>query len=240
MATYTVKLKSRITVAEGTKAFHFEKPNGFQFKAGQFARLTLLHPAETDENGNRRQFTIASAPHESELIFAMRMRDTAFKRCLGALPIESEVQLDGPLGMFTLHEDPLKLAVFLTGGIGITPAFAILKDAAEKKLSHHVFLFYSNRRSEDTPFMKELRECETKNENVSVIFTMTEPERSQKKWEGKTGYISADMMLPYLGSFANTMFYITGPAAMVEAMFNMLKKAGVKDEAIRTEEFSGY
>jgi ferredoxin-NADP reductase len=61
-------------------AFHFEKPMGFDFKPGQSADLTLLNPPETDSEGNIRTFSIASGPFENELVFATRMRDTAFKR----------------------------------------------------------------------------------------------------------------------------------------------------------------
>jgi len=36
MAAYNIKLRRRDEVAEGTTAVYFEKPEGFQFKAGQF------------------------------------------------------------------------------------------------------------------------------------------------------------------------------------------------------------
>jgi hypothetical protein len=36
------KLLNRVEVAEGTMAFYFEKPSGFEFKPGQAADLTLL------------------------------------------------------------------------------------------------------------------------------------------------------------------------------------------------------
>ena len=48
-------------------AFHFEKPSGFNFKAGQFADVTLIDPPETDAEGNTRTFSIASPPFENEL-----------------------------------------------------------------------------------------------------------------------------------------------------------------------------
>jgi ferredoxin-NADP reductase len=45
-------LKSRLTssqeVAERTRAFRFEKPVEWRFKAGQSIDLTLLDPPETD------------------------------------------------------------------------------------------------------------------------------------------------------------------------------------------------
>ena len=42
MASQTSKLLRREEVAEGTMAFHFEKPSGFKFKAGQFVDVTLI------------------------------------------------------------------------------------------------------------------------------------------------------------------------------------------------------
>jgi len=72
------RLLNRVEVAEDTMAFHFEKPSGFDFRPGQSSDLTLLDPPETDSEGNIRTFSIASAPFEDHLIFATRMRDTAF------------------------------------------------------------------------------------------------------------------------------------------------------------------
>jgi ferredoxin-NADP reductase len=60
MAGQTSELIRREEVAEGTMAFHFEKPSGFNFKAGQFADVTLTNPPETDAEGNTRTFSIAS------------------------------------------------------------------------------------------------------------------------------------------------------------------------------------
>src|SRR6185295_19545242 len=120
MGAYKIKLKRCEQVAEGTTAFYFEKPEGFEFKAGQFLRLTHINPPETDAEGDSRTLSIASAPHEEDLMIATRMRDTAFKRILKTMPLGSEIDLKGPYGKMTLHDDPARPAVFLTGGIGIT------------------------------------------------------------------------------------------------------------------------
>ena len=82
MAGYQPKLLNRVEVAEGTMAFHFEKPPGFDFKPRQAADLILLNPPETDSEGNVRTFSTASVPFEDQLVFATRRRDTAFKRSL--------------------------------------------------------------------------------------------------------------------------------------------------------------
>ena len=123
---FMAKLKSREEVAQGTMAFHFEKPAGWTFKAGQFIDITLLDPAETDTEGNTRGFSIASAPQEETLMVATRMRDTAFKRVLKTMPLGTAAKIEGPFGNLTLHNNATRPAVLLAGGIGITPFRSIL------------------------------------------------------------------------------------------------------------------
>jgi ferredoxin-NADP reductase len=96
MPPYKVKLKAQKTLCAGTTAFYFEKPEEFEFEAGQFFNFTLLSPGETDLEGNTRALSIASAPHERNLMVAMRLRTTAFKRTLNSLPLGSELLLQGP------------------------------------------------------------------------------------------------------------------------------------------------
>jgi len=155
---FMCKLKSRLEIAEGTMTFHFQKPTGWRFKPGRYVDMTLLDPSETDSEGNVRSLSIASGPHEVTLMVATRMRDTAFKRELKKMPLGSQVKINGPLGCFTLHCDTLRPAVFLAGGIGITPFRSMIVSAARERLANRIVLFYSNRRPEDSAFLQELQE----------------------------------------------------------------------------------
>jgi ferredoxin-NADP reductase len=240
MATHQVKLKSRREVAEGTMAFHFEKPSGFTFKAGQALAWTLIDPPETDDEGGMRNFSIASSPDEPDLMIATRMRDTAFKRVLKTMPLGTEVRIVGPFGSLTLHQNAARPAVFLAGGIGITPFRSMLWQAAEQKLPHRLSLFYSNGRPEDAAFLEELQELEKENPNYKFIGTMTEMAGSNRVWRGETGFINREMLTKYIGDLAAPIYYIAGPPAMVEAMRQTLSVAGVDSDDIRAEEFAGY
>jgi ferredoxin-NADP reductase len=206
--------------------------------------MTLLNPPETDSEGHSRFFSLANAPHEDNLVIAMRMRDTAFKRVLGRLQIGDKVRIEillkSPHGSFTLHDDPSKPAVFLIGGIGIVPAFSMIKDATERKLPHEMFLFYSNRRPEDAPFLDELEHLATKNPSFQLIATMTRPEKSAKSWRGETGYIDHSMLERYVDDLQSPIYYLAGLPEMVSAMKTMLTASGVREENIRAEEFTGF
>lgn len=240
MAEQTSKLMRREEVAEGTMAFHFEKPSGFNFKAGQFADVTLTDPPETDAEGNTRTFSIASPPFENELIFTTRMRDTAFKRSLKKVPLATAVKIGSAAGSFTLHKNPAKAAVFLAGGIGITPFLSILRQADRDRLPQKLYLFYSNRRPEDAAFLDTLQTLERTNPNFRLICTMTEMSKSKKEWTGETALIDKEMLSKYLATLQGPIYYIAGPPPMVAGVRKMLVTAGVDEDDIRTEDFAGY
>jgi|SRR5579872_1773551 len=237
---FMCKLKDRKEVAEGTMAFRFEKPSGWTFKAGQYLDMTLLNPPETDSEGNVRSFSIASAPHEGTLMVATRMRDTAFKRVLRTMPLGTAVKIEGPSGDLILQNDLARTAVFLAGGIGITPFRSIVHWAAKAKLPQRIVLFYSNRRPEDAPFLAELQNLERDNPKYKLIASVTEIKKSHQSWSGETGLIDQEMLARHLKDTASPIYYIAGPPAMVKGLQAMLRKAGMKDADIRAEEFAGY
>ncbi len=234
------KLLGKEEVAEGTMAFHFEKPSGFDFKPGQSADLTLLNPPETDSEGNTRTFSIVSAPFENKLTFAMRMRSTAFKRSLKQLTLGTGVKIDSALGSFTLHKNFGKPAVFLAGGIGITPFFSILRQADHDRTPHNLYLFHSNNCPEDAPFLEALQRLAKTNSNFRFVGTMTHVAKSKSKWDGETGWIDKEMLSRYLTDLHGPIYYIAGPPPMVAGMRKMLVASSIDEDDIRTEEFAGY
>jgi len=244
LAAFEVALKEKKHLAEGTIAFIFEKPNEFHFKAGQHIRMTLIDPPETDSEGNSRFFSLANAPQEKELLIAMRMRDTAFKRVLERMQIGDkvciEMRLNSPHGSFALHDDDRHPAVFLIGGIGIVPALSMIKDATSRKLPHPLFLFYSNRRPEDAPFLDELEHLAKQHPSFTLIATMTRPEESASSWQGETGHIDHSLLERYVDDLTSPIYYIAGLPEMVSAMKTVLKDSGVSEDHIRAEEFSGF
>lgn len=236
----TVSLRSREAIAEGTMAFHFDKPAGFRFTPGQYMNVTLINPPETDAEGNTRSFSIASPPSDPDLMIATRMRDTAFKRVLRTMSLPAEVRIKGPFGSFTLHQDASRPAVFLVGGIGITPFHSMCMQAAGDRLPLRIFLFYSARRPEDAAFLSALLDLPKQNPNFHFIPTMTEMEKSKLDWNGERGYIDRKMLERHLPSLSGPVYYSAGPPGMVAAMRQVLVGAGVGEDDIRTEEFSGY
>lgn len=237
---YTTSIIKRELLAEGTMLFELEKPSNFDYKAGQSIDLTLVDPEETDNEGNMRSFSIVSAPHEPCLEIATRLRDTAFKRIIRDDTKDTEMMVDGPFGSFFLHENTERPAVFISGGIGITPFYSMIKDAAFRKTSHAIVLFYSNRRPEDTAFLSQLQKLEEEHPTFKLVATMTDMENSKSAWDGESGYIDKAMLERHIEHGGSPVYYLAGPPAMVASMRELLGSMGISSDDVRFEEFAGY
>ena len=230
MNTYDVLLKGHEDVAAGTMAFRFTKPPGFVFNPGQAITLFLTDPPP-EPNSRQRIFSLVSAPFEVELAVATRMREgSAFKRALKSLPAGAKLELKGPRGVMTLHEDASRAAVFIAGGIGITPFMSMLRQAAHDRLDQRLLLLCSNRRQEDTPFLAELQDLERESGSLRLLAKMTDQE----------GFVDEATIKRFVGDAPAPVYYLAGPPAMVEAMKKLLHAAGVGDEDVRSERFFGY
>lgn len=233
-----VALVKKETIAVDTMAFYFEKPDGFEFRAGQFADYSLINPPETDEEGNTRGFSLANAPFEDYLVAASRMRDTAFKRVLKDLPIGTEVKLDGPYGDFTLHKTETTPAVFLIGGIGVTPVRSMIAQATHDKTAHKITLLHANKTLADAPFANDFKQLASTNPNFKYVSVATDA--TPKGHDSEQGRIDAEMLKRHVADISSPIYYLSGPEGMVKAMRKMLVDVGANEDNIRTEEFTGY
>lgn len=238
MANHTVRLIARNQVAEGTMAFHFEKPAGFEFRPGQAIDVVLEGKgAPADAQDCRHTFSLVTAPYQDELVIATRMRDSQFKRALGTWSIGSTVGVDGPFGSLTLHKKASRPAVLIAGGIGITPFMSMVRQAAQDKAERDLLLIYSNRRPEDAAFLSELLQLQQTYPRFRLFATMTDMVHSSHPWAGETRQIDRELLLSATQDLPNSIFYLAGPPAMVEAIRQALAAAGMDEDDVRSEEF---
>jgi ferredoxin-NADP reductase len=208
------------------------------FTPGQYFWVTLLDPPYDDDKGPRRHITVVTSPNDRGVLgLATRLRDSAFKRSLAELAVGAEVEVEQPKGDFLLPEDTQEPYVFVAGGIGITVFRSMLRYIAEEGLPHRVTLVYSNRDRESTAFLDELRELESALPNLRLVLTMTD----DPTWDGEARRIDADMLRDHLDGELDAFTYlIAGPPDMVEAVSGVLAEAGVPEDQVRPERFSGY
>lgn len=238
MQTYSIKLKGKQEIADQTVAFVFEKPKDFSFQAGQYVVMTIPNLTFPDNRRGIRSLSIASAPYENELVFAMRITDSGFKQTLNTMEMGGEVTITQAIGHFTLEKDSDRPVVFLIGGIGITPARSILRQAVYDKDRREFCLFYSNRRPEDASFANELQDFPEL--NYKCIDTLTKHDSGELcEWQEESGYICDAMLSKHLADVKKPMYYIVGSPTFAGAMKTMLNALGVADADIKQDPFTG-
>jgi ferredoxin-NADP reductase len=218
------------------------------YTAGQFAFFDI-GGVNSDPKGPIRHFTISSSPTEDFIMFTTRIRDSPYKKRLSALKEGAKVKVRGPEGQFVLHDDYSKPAVFLSGGIGVTPFRSMIKYVTDKQLSLKIVMFDSNRDPDNILFKKEFDEWTNLNKNLKIIYTISEdkhdvdPSYVNNGWKGEHGRINKAMILKYLDDtlLNNSIFYICGPPGMLKAMQSLLEEElEISKEKIKMEEFTGY
>jgi ferredoxin-NADP reductase len=233
------RIKEKQTVAKGTLMVVFDLlGREVDFEPGQYFWVTLVDPPYDDEKGPRRHITVVTSPNEQGVLgLCTRLRDSAFKRSLAELPVGAEADVEEPKGSFALPRETDRPYVFVAGGIGITPFRCMLRYIAEEGLPHRVTLVYSNRDRESAAFLDELEELERDNPNLRVVLTMTE----DSSWDGESRRIGPDLLRDHLGEeLGSSTYLIAGPPAMVEGVSATLADAGVPEDQIRSQGFSGY
>ncbi len=227
MAIYQTIITERAQVAEKTLEVSFERPGNFHFKAGQYIQLgvpKLLYP---DNKGASRVLSIATSPlDDSNIAVAFRDTGSGFKRTLKEVSMGSQITIEGPHGFFTLPENPHRPIVFIAGGIGITPYLSMVRFAVDSKYGFPVTLLYSNRSKESAPYLKELQNISSGSE----FFTL----------KSRFGKIDERFIRENVNNIIDSVWYVSGPPAMVDFVRNTLFLLGVDGGKVFFEEFAGY
>jgi glycine betaine catabolism B len=232
---FTLRLLCQQHETENARSFLFQPDPRIEYQAGQYLRYTLSHP-DADDRGMSRSFTIASAPAEP-LMLTTRLSSppSSFKRALAALSPGDVLEATGPQGQFVYPQaDPR--AVFIAGGIGITPFRSILGDIAARNGQAKITLLYSNRTPEML-FRQYLDNLAVGWPDLEVVYLVTQP---TSEWNGRVGRIDAAALREYVPDLATTMFYVSGPTGMVQSMRMILDEVGVEPGRVKHEVFPGY
>jgi ferredoxin-NADP reductase len=224
-------------VAEGTLFVRFAVDGYPDFRPGAYFWVELPDRGHADDKGLRRHISIATSPTERGIVgLATRLRDTAFKRTLAELEVGDEVQVEEPKGSFLLPEDTSRDYVFVAGGIGISVFRSMLRYIADTGAPYRVTLVYSNRDPASTAFRDELRDLEERLEGLRVVLVMTD----DPAWEGETRQLDADVLSELVDGLDGKTFLVAGPPGMAEALEGALSGAGVPEEHLLVDSFSGY
>lgn len=206
-----------------------ERPSQYSFTAGQWMRLTL----ETPEGPATRTLSHASAPGDNWIEIATRLSNSDFKLALAGVDVGDELAVSSPGGRPMLPRGGR--AVFLAGGVGVTPVRSLLRDVR-----------HEGRRYEDALVVLANRDgsCELYADEIESmgdlgVRVVRVRERAGDEWPGERGFISAEVLRRHLDRVAESNYFISGPPPMVAAVESVLESLGISRDRWSVESFAG-
>jgi predicted ferric reductase len=204
---------------------------GMPFRAGQYAWLTL---GDTPFSLQQHPFSMSSSPDDPARIEFVVKQLGDFTRRLANVEIGSRAYLEGPYGVFSMPEGEDRRAVFVVGGIGVTPVLSMLRTRRERKLQAPVWLVYANENQNEIVLL-EVIEALAQALPLNVTHVLARP---PDQWDGETGYVDADTLDRHLPKDAPDIdYFVCGPPPMMDSVEAALSARGVDTLRLRSERF---
>ncbi|HTJ55958.1 MAG TPA: RnfABCDGE type electron transport complex subunit D [Devosiaceae bacterium] len=223
--------------ANGAFDFIFSSDRQLAFAAGQYLEWTLPL-RRPDDRGNRRYFTIASAPSEEEIRLGVRLspKGSAFKRELAELRPGDSIVASQLAGSFVLPRDPRQKLVFIAGGIGITPFRSMLGELLERDEARPITVLYGNGSIGEIAY-GDILEAAARRLGINTHYAVLN--RDGATPDMTIGFIDEETIRSCVPDFRDRVFYISGPQPMVAAQRRHLRNMGVPPWRIKTDFFPG-
>ena len=213
----------------------FEPARAVHFLPGQYMELTIPH-RKADFRGSRRYFSIASAPGDKQLTFAITVpsKSSSFKQALLDLSPGAIVNGTGVGGDFALPKDVSEPLLLVAGGIGITPFASQLAHATERGEKRDVVVVYATSSAGPLPYAELLEKS-----GARVVLFGPSPERLPAGWEhGGEGRVTGERLAAAVPDAARRRAFVSGPPALVSDLRRALHSQGAR--RVQSDYFSGY
>jgi ferredoxin-NADP reductase len=237
---YSFRVEKNEPLTESTILLTLRKdPNEqklFSFQPGQYAAISFKRRRRPTP---ARCFSIVSSPTDQAILqFSMRTRGHFTSAVKNLMP-NDEVKVRGPFGGFVYDTARDNNAVFLAGGIGITPFISMARFASQTQLANRITLLYSCQNQDDIPFLDELRLLKKLNPNFNVTFVIAEGQVDKiSDQDVKTGRITPEVIdRAANGNTSGISFFICGPPPFMKGLTSILLAKNVSGDNIFTEAF---
>ena len=226
--TQTVTVQNVLPQTPNTQTLRLNA--SFSYKAGQ--SIQILIPGDP----KKRYYSISSSPTEKRYvdITIKAEQGTYLFQSLFSLKPGSSVEIQGPLGSFTIPEGLKGPFYFLAAGSGVTPFRSMSKYLLDTRTPGDIWLFNSVRTPDDLIFREEFLAWAATFPTFHYVPTFT---RTDDVDGGETGRIGEKLLSKHIALMEGT-FFLCGMPAFVNDMEHLLAKTlHVPAERIRREQW---
>ena len=210
------------------------RPKGgeqMNFIPGQYIAVHL-------DDGTKRSYSIANAPHESDRL-QLHIRLVKGGKFTGHVFNEMKVgdvlQAEGPHGAFFLHEEADKPIIFMSGGCGFGSIKGMVEHAFKIGLNRSMVLYWGARVPEDFYLAGLPEKWQREHGNFKFIPVLSEP-KPEHGWQGRTGLVHEAILQDYQ-HLDNYQIYACGSPEMVEAARVPFMAKGLPEDQYFSDKF---
>ena len=212
-------------------------PKLFVYRPGQFMTLEVTIEGKTV----RRSYTISTSPSRPLVI------SVTVKRVDGGsisnwlhdnLQVGDQLFADGPHGKFSCIDDENNRFLFISGGSGVTPMMSMSRWLVDISHSADIRFIHFARSPHDLIFEHELRSIERSSLAFQAEFIVSKAE-APTAWNGRTGRISAELLMALCPDFQKRSIYVCGPTPFMEATRSIVESLRFNMERFHLESFGG-
>jgi CDP-4-dehydro-6-deoxyglucose reductase, E3 len=201
------------------------------FAAGQYLNVIL-------EDGARRAFSFANAPHDNALI-ELHLRWIPGGRytthVFTEMQVGEEVHFEAPLGQFTLHAGARPI-LLIAGATGFAPIKSIVEDAFDRGVQRPMRLYWGVRERDDLYLLELAERWQAHHANFSVVPVLSDP-AGAADWAGRSGLVHKAMLEDY-PDLRGFEVYACGSVQMIASAVPDFLAHGLSNEACYTDAFT--
>ncbi len=227
-----LEVLSRRRVTPSIVEMTFRPTVPLRFQPGQYLELQVPH-SRPDARGQRRMFSIASAPASDLVSIAYRDSPSSFKTSLATVEPGQSIRATGIWGDFVLPTDAARPVLLVSAGIGVTPFLSQL--AAGGGRGRDIVLVCVVADAAELALLDGLDTA-----GVTVLVIAPEPPKhlpAGAEYLGP-GRLDKDRLAAAVPDAASRAAWVSGPPAFVDTAKPILRALGVRQ--IHTDYFSGY
>jgi len=204
---------------------------GMHFLPGQFVWLTL---GPTPYTLQQHPFSIASPAHEPDRIELAIKPLGDFSSAVAEVACGTRAWLEGPYGTFSIDVAAGRRAVFIAGGIGITPMISMLRSCRARGAERPMWLVDANNEQRDIIFRHEIQSL-ARELSLKVVHVLVEP---PPQWNGETGFVDRELLDRILPPDDDDIdYFVCGPPPMMDLVEPALRARGVATDRLHSERF---